>query len=128
MTPLTFSSHDSTWEILFKLVAAQGGAQVPKAGDSERDLLVKFLQNGGGTGGTGSGVDNDIRNATDLAAVETTDLTVPVNKLFYDEDFDEIQGWQLRAGTDATSAGSVQRPDDYSAGTNEKVWYRVPLA
>lgn len=33
--------------------------------------------------------------------------------------------WQLAAGNDAEDGVFVVRPDDYAAGTNEKVWKRV---
>lgn len=127
MTPLTFVSNDSTWEILFKLVAAQGGSQVPRTGDTERELLMKLLQNGGLGGGSGTGVDSTITTLAGLAAIETSALTLDSIKLFYNEDDDEVQAWQLVAGTDATVAGSIQRPDDFNDPGNARVWRRVPL-
>ena len=99
---------------------------VPLTGDTERELLMKLLQNGGV--GSGSGIDSTITTATELAALATPDLTLDSVKLFYDEDFDEVQAWQLVTGTDATVAGSFQRPDDYADPANTRVWRRVPLA
>ena len=74
-----------------------------------------------------TGVDSSITTLAGLAAIETSALTLDSIKLFYNAADDEVQAWQLRAGTDATVAGSIQRPDDYNAGSNARVWYRVPL-
>ncbi len=35
---------------------------------------------------------------------------------------DLLSVWQLQAGTDAENGTTIVRPDDYSAGTNERVW------
>jgi hypothetical protein len=88
---------------------------------------MKLLQNGGLSGGSGTGIDSTITTATELAAVETSALTLDSIKLFYDEDADEVQAWQLVTGTDATVAGSIQRPDDYNDPSNTRIWRRVPL-
>lgn len=79
---------------------------------------------GSGTGGN-SGVDPSITTLAQLAAVPTINLTPPVVKVWILEADGSTQVWRLLAGTDATVSGSIQRPDDYAASTNEKVWYRA---
>lgn len=79
-----------------------------------------------GPGVAGStGVDSSITSEATLAAVITANLTVPVVKVWVNAADLTIQVWVLKAGTDATSAGSVRRPNDYNASTNAKVWYRA---
>jgi hypothetical protein len=82
----------------------------------------------GGAGGSStpstSRVDDQTNTLTELAAITTTSLTPPVIRVIYNSDTNEAQTWVLLAGTDATESGVVQRPDDYAASTNEKVWYR----
>lgn len=86
------------------------------------DNIIDFAEafiDGGGTP-----VDNTINSWSDLAAIETASLTVPVLKIWVDESSGLLKTTQLRAGTDATdTANGIQRPDDYASGTNEKVWY-----
>lgn len=79
-----------------------------------------------GPGVAGStGVDATITSEAGLAAVTTTNLTVPVIKVWVNAATVTLQVWLLKAGTDATEAGSVLRPTDYNASTNAKVWYRA---
>lgn len=85
-----------------------------------RDELVA----GPGVAG-GTGVDATITTEAELGALVTSNLTVPVVKVWVLIPDLTIQLWVLRAGTDATAAGSVRRPDDYHATTNAKVWYRA---
>lgn len=56
-----------------------------------------------------------------LDAVETVSL--PVNTLYVIRVSGEIQMWLLETSTAATATG-VQRPLDYNASTNTKVWTR----
>jgi len=76
-------------------------------------------------------VNNSIHSLATLAAYATTSIAVN-DLLFFVNDTDApfnttnvIQGWQLRASTAATVTGSIQRPSDYNAGTNAKVWFRI---
>lgn len=78
----------------------------------------------GGTGGT-TGVDSQITTIAGLAAIPTVNLTPPILKLWIKAADKTAQIWELLAGTDATVPGSIQRPDDYNASTNAKVWYKV---
>jgi hypothetical protein len=76
--------------------------------------------------GGGAPVDNSISSWAELAAVETTGLTVPVLKVWVNAADGTLKATQLRAGTDATdTANGIQRPDDYSDPGNAKVWYQV---
>jgi hypothetical protein len=69
-------------------------------------------------------VDSEIDSWTELAAIPTTDLPVGTVKIWVNTAEGLMKGTQLLAGTDATdTANGIQRPDDYAAGTNEKVWY-----
>lgn len=77
-----------------------------------------------GSGGT-TGVDKSVTTLTLLAAIPTVNLTVPVVKLWIQESDGTLQAWRLLAGTDATVAGSIQRPDDFNAVTNGRVWYHA---
>ena len=77
----------------------------------------------GGTGGN-TGVDASITTLAQLAAIPTTNLTPPVVKVWVLEADGTSQVWRLLASTAATVAGSIQRPDDYSA-SNEKVWFKA---
>ena len=56
----------------------------------------------------------------------TAGLSVPALRTIYlpAAAGDELQDWLLVAGTDATVAGQVQRPADYDAATNPRVWFR----
>lgn len=66
-----------------------------------------------------------ITSLATLSAISTTALTVPVIRLWIQTSDGTSQMWVLKTGTDATDTGSVQRPDDYNASTNAKVWYRA---
>jgi len=79
-----------------------------------------------GPGVAGStGVDASITTEAQLAAIVTTNLTVPAIKVWVLDADLTVQIWVLKAGTDASVSGSVRRPDDYNASTNAKVWYRA---
>ncbi len=71
---------------------------------------------GGGTGATGTA----ILTAQRLDAIPTVNL--PVGLVVFSVLADAVQFYVLAAGTDAESSPDVIRPDDYAAGTNEKVW------
>lgn len=74
-------------------------------------------------------VDNSITTWAQLAAVATTGLTVPVMKIWFEPATLLFHVTVLRAGIDATdTANGIQRPDDYNAGTNAKVWYQAGSA
>lgn len=77
---------------------------------------------GGATGNAAWTVT--ITSLTELAAIPTTGITPPMIRAWRQTSDATAQFWELLAGTDATDPGSVQRPDDYAAVTNEKVWYR----
>jgi hypothetical protein len=72
-----------------------------------------------------SGVDATITTEAQLAAIITSNLTVPKVKVWVLAADKTLQVWVLQAGTDANIAGSVRRPDDYNGSTNAKVWYKV---
>ena len=78
----------------------------------------------GGTGGN-TGVDATVTTLAGLAAIPTVNLTPPVVKVWVLEADGTSQVWRLLAGTDATVAGSIQRPADYAASTNEKIWVKA---
>jgi hypothetical protein len=104
---------------------------------SETNLLLRLVADGAGGFATtgmvvyptpviaGSGVDATITSYADLAALSTVGLTPPVIKVWILTAETTVQVWRLLAGTDATVSGSIQRPDDYNASTNAKVWYRA---
>lgn len=87
----------------------------------------------GGTLGTAAFTDANayqangasISSLATLSAIATTGLTTPVIRVWVQSSDATSQTWVLKAGTDATDTGSVQRPDDYNASTNAKVWYRA---
>lgn len=87
----------------------------------------------GGTLGTAAFTDANayqangasITSLATLSAISTTGLTVPVIRLWIQTSDGTSQMWVLKTGTDATDTGSVQRPDDYNASTNAKIWYRA---
>lgn len=61
--------------------------------------------------------------SADLDSVPTVSVAVGKVVLFKDGDSsDLLRVYQLTAGTDAESAPTVIRPDDYATTTNEKVW------
>ncbi len=67
---------------------------------------------GVGTGAAGS-----------LETIATTALAVPTLHTFYNVGADERQDWLLATSTAANATG-VQRPNDFNASTNPKVWFR----
>lgn len=77
-----------------------------------------FANNGGGV------VDPNLDTWAELAAIPTTSMTVGTVKIWVDSSTGILKATQLLAGTDATdTASGIQRPDDYNAATNAKVWY-----
>lgn len=61
--------------------------------------------------------------SADLDAVPTVAVAVGKVVMFKDADSSDLMRvYQLTAGTDAESAPTVIRPDDYATTTNEKVW------
>jgi hypothetical protein len=61
--------------------------------------------------------------AADLDAVPTVAVTVGKVVMFKDADTSDLmRTYQLTAGSDAESAPTVIRPDDFNASTNAKVW------
>lgn len=56
-----------------------------------------------------------------LAAVPTVTLNTP---FIVETNIAGDARWQLQAGTAATAAG-IQRPNDYNATTNAKIWVQV---
>jgi hypothetical protein len=73
------------------------------------------------SGGAGS-YDSTITSLALLAAKAT--VALPVNTTIITVIIStEMQDWQLVAGSNTTSTG-IQRPNDYNASTNIKVWFR----
>jgi hypothetical protein len=72
------------------------------------------------SGGAGS-YDMTITSLAGLAAKPT--VALPFNTLLTVIINAEMQDWQLISGNNATSTG-IQRPNDYNASTNMKVWFR----
>jgi hypothetical protein len=99
---------------------AIGGAIVsveitnPGAGYTSAPMPV--FTAGGGTGGAGTAA----LTAHRLDAIPTVSL--PVGLVVFFVLADAVQFYVLAAGTDAESTPDVIRPDDFAAGTNEKVW------
>ena len=73
---------------------------------------------------SGSGVDPYVTSETLLAAVATTELTVPIVKVWVNAATGLSEIWRLLAGSDAAVAGAIVRPDDYDA-TDPKTWYKA---
>lgn len=61
-------------------------------------------------------------DASALEAIPTTGIAVPAMVRIMIGGV--LQVWLLQSGTDATAPG-VQRPSDYAASTNEKVWVQI---
>lgn len=74
---------------------------------------------------TAAAVDPTITTLAELAAIPTVAQPVPAVKLWVKAADMTQQVWLLKAGTDATETDVVQRPTDYHATTNAKVWYRA---
>lgn len=77
-----------------------------------------------GTAYIASGIDPSITTTGDLAAILTAGVAAPIIKIWVDANDGTSQVWILRDSTAATEAG-VQRPNDYNASTNAKVWFRA---
>jgi hypothetical protein len=81
-----------------------------------------FAQKWTGLGGGGSGsYDITITSLSLLAAKPT--VALPINTLLTVSISNEVQDWQLVSLGSPTGTG-IQRPDDYNASTNIKVWVR----
>lgn len=84
------------------------------------NFFAWFAANGG------VAVDTSITSWAQLAAVPTTILDAGAIKLWVNSADLSFKIVQLRAGTDATdTANGIQRPNDYNAATNAKVWYQT---
>ena len=96
----------STLSIIFliSLIAIAAFAQ------SNYEILLSRPDISGLTGG----------GATNLDGIPTTGLAIGTMVTVYDGS--ETRIYRLTTGTDAESSPAVIRPDDYVAGTNEKVW------
>ena len=71
-------------------------------------------------------INSNITSWAQLAAVGTTALSVSSVIAWIEAATLILMVTQLLAGTDATNtAAGVQRPSDYNASTNAKVWYQV---
>lgn len=71
-------------------------------------------------------IDNTVHTWADLANVPTVGATVPVIKIWFETATALYRVTVLQTGTDATdTANGIQRPADYNAGTNAKVWYQA---
>lgn len=73
--------------------------------------------------GPSASVDANIHTLADLAAVTTTNLIAPAIRIWILAADGSEQVWQLLA-SDAATAEGVQRPNDFNALTNMKVWFR----
>ena len=63
--------------------------------------------------------------AGSLEALPTAGLSLPALRTIYLPGGNgELQDWVLLAGTTATTAGQTQRPGDYDANVNARVWVR----
>ena len=62
--------------------------------------------------------------AGSLEALPTVGLNLPSLRTIYLPDPDELQDWLLAGGTAVTAAGQVQRPNDFHATANARVWTR----
>jgi hypothetical protein len=69
-------------------------------------------------------IDPGITSLVDLAAVATTNLLVPSLRYWIMAADGTTQAWQLIASTAATGEGA-QRPGDFDADTNAKVWFKA---
>lgn len=74
--------------------------------------------------GPSASIDPDIHTLADLAAVTTTNLIAPAIRVWILAADGTTQVWQLLASMAATSEG-IQRPNDWDALTNAKVWFRA---
>lgn len=83
---------------------------------------------GGGGGGTPfsltSGFSDTITTLAQLADLATVNTDVPIYLTFWNSETETLQTWKLIASTEATGPG-YQRPTDFDAGTNSKVWVLV---
>ncbi len=70
-------------------------------------------------------VDATVTSLAGFAAVPALPLPVGTVKVWVNAADMTIQVWVLKTSTAATVSGSVQRPSDYAATTNEKVWFRA---
>ena len=80
-------------------------------------------------GGSQSGLDLTITTWAELAAVVTSGVGLPFVKIWIEEATGLEHIVRLLAGTDATdTANGIQRPDDYDAASNARIWYQVGSA
>jgi hypothetical protein len=73
-------------------------------------------------------IDNSITSWAQLAAVTTVAVAVGTSKAWVEASTLTLKVTQLLAGTVATdTAEGLQRPNDYNASTNAKVWHQVTV-
>jgi hypothetical protein len=75
--------------------------------------------------GPSASIDVGITSLADLAAVTTTNLIAPAIRVWIMAADGTTQVWQLLASTAETVEGVVQRPNDFNALTNAKVWFHA---
>lgn len=92
--------------------------------ESTAAWLPTFYATPPGTPYIASGIDPSITSTAQLAAIATASVTAPIIKIWVDATEGTSQVWILRDSTAATESG-VQRPNDYNASTNAKVWFRA---
>lgn len=66
-----------------------------------------------------------IHTYADLAAVATVNVALNTIIAWIKSDDNTEQTWRLLNSTAETDEGAVQRPDDYDATLNPKVWFRA---
>lgn len=68
----------------------------------------------------------EITSWAQLAAIPTIGLPLPQLRIWVDADSLSFVASQLRASTQATDVSSgIQRPDDFDATSNARVWFRT---
>lgn len=75
--------------------------------------------------GPTSAIDANIHTLADLAAITTTNLIAPAIRIWILAADGTTQVWQLLTSDAETVEGSVQRPLDFNALTNMKVWFKA---
>ena len=76
-----------------------------------------------------SGINNSVYSNATLATIPTIPITsLPYSLLFVntvDIGFTVLVGWQLISSEAGTVQNVTQRPNDFDAFANAKVWYKV---
>lgn len=74
-----------------------------------------------------SGLDPNVRSWSELAAVETAFLPLPIVKIWVESETGMQRTTRLLASTEATNTDNgVQRPNDYGP-LNQRVWFAAGL-